>query len=61
MLGVIVALTQAGIYGAVALGAAGVRRRLQASSRAGLLATRAVGLTLVAAALLTVVQGWRLG
>jgi threonine/homoserine/homoserine lactone efflux protein len=59
VLGVIVALTQAAVYGAVAVSAAGARRRLHASPRASLFATRAVGLTLVGAALLTVAQGWR--
>lgn len=61
VLGMIVAFTQAAVYGVVALGAAGARRRLHAQPRAGLLATRAVGVVLVGAALLTVAQGWRLG
>jgi threonine/homoserine/homoserine lactone efflux protein len=59
VLGLIVALTQAAVYGAVAVGAVGARRRLAARPRAGLLGTRAVGAALIGAALLTVVQGWR--
>jgi threonine/homoserine/homoserine lactone efflux protein len=58
-LGLITALTQAAVYGAVAVGALRAQRWVGASPRAGLLASRAVGILLIGAGLLTAVQGWR--
>lgn len=57
-LGLITVLTQAAVYGAVAVGALRTRRWLAGNPQAGLAAARAVGAVLVAAALLTLLQGW---
>ncbi len=57
-LGLIIAFTQAALYGAVALGALGAQRWMTGNPQAGLAAARAVGAVLVGAALLTVLQGW---
>ncbi len=58
VLGLITALTQGMVYGAVAIGALRAQRWLGGNPRASLAAARAVGAVLLAAALLTVVQGW---
>ena len=57
-LGLITVLTQAGVYGAVAVGAGRAQRWLGSNPQAGLAAARAVGAVLVGAGVLTVVQGW---
>ena len=57
-LGLVTALTQAAVYGVVAVGALRAHGWLAAHPRAGLAAARSVGAVLVAAALLTVLQGW---
>jgi threonine/homoserine/homoserine lactone efflux protein len=56
----IIATVQAGVYGSVALAAAGVRARLERSPRGQRALARAVGGLLVAAALATIVESWRL-
>jgi threonine/homoserine/homoserine lactone efflux protein len=58
-MGAIVAATQAAVYGAVALGAAGLRARLQRSAAAQQGAARAVGALLLATAAWTLAGGWR--
>lgn len=57
-LGLITALTQAAVYGVVAMGALRAHGWLASHPRAGVAAARAVGAVLVGAALLTVLQGW---
>lgn len=57
-LGLITALTQGMVYGTVAISALRAQRWLGGNPRASLVAARAVGAVLLAAALLTVVQGW---
>jgi threonine/homoserine/homoserine lactone efflux protein len=57
-LGLITAFTQAAVYGMVALGALRAHGWLAGNRRAGLAAARAVGAVLLAAAILTVLQGW---
>jgi threonine/homoserine/homoserine lactone efflux protein len=57
-LGLIIALTQAAVYGVVAIGALRTQRWLAGNPAAGLAAGRAVGAVLVGAALLSVLQGW---
>lgn len=58
-LGLITALTQAGVYGAVALLALRTRSWFGGNPGANLFAARAVGAVLVVSALLTATQGWR--
>lgn len=57
-LGLITGLTQAAVYGTVAVGAVRAHRWLAGSPRAGVAAARAVGMVLIGAALLTALQGW---
>lgn len=57
-LGLIIAFTQAAVYGAVAVGGLRAHRWLAGNRAAGLAAARAVGAVLVGAALLGVLQGW---
>lgn len=54
----ITAITQALVYGAVALGAAGLRSRLQRSAALQVATARAVGLLLVLTAFWTLFNGW---
>jgi len=58
LLAAITAGTQALVYGAVVLGAAGLRSRLQHSATLQAAAARAVGLLLVATAIWTLFNGW---
>ncbi|RNF82653.1 LysE family translocator [Montanilutibacter psychrotolerans] len=60
VLGVIIAATQAGVYGAIALVAADARGWLQSRPAAGLVVNRGVGVVLIAAAAITGLQGWRM-
>lgn len=57
-LGLITGVTQATVYGTVAVGAVRAHRWLAGNPRAGVAAARAVGAVLVGAALLTLLQGW---
>jgi threonine/homoserine/homoserine lactone efflux protein len=57
-LGLITGVTQAVVYGTVAVGAVRAHRWLAGSPRAGLAAVRAVGTVLIGAALLTALQAW---
>jgi threonine/homoserine/homoserine lactone efflux protein len=59
VLGLIIAATQVGVYGAIALIAARARGWLQANPAANLTMTRAIGAMLIAAAVFTGIQGWR--
>ncbi|MGH8497009.1 MAG: LysE family transporter [Gammaproteobacteria bacterium] len=56
---VIVALTQAVVYGGIAVGAGRVGQSLAMRNRAGLLVTQCVGVMLLVAAALTIIGGWR--
>jgi len=58
-LGAIIALTQALVYGAIALVAGRARGWLEARPRASLYVARVVGGLMVLAALVTAVEGWR--
>lgn len=58
VLGAIIALIQALVYGSVALGAAGVRQGLSASVARQALLARAVAVLLMATAAWSVWQGW---
>lgn len=58
VLGLIIAFTQAVVYGAVAVGGLRAHRWLAGNRAAGLAAARVVGAVLVGAALLGVLQGW---
>ena len=59
VLGAITAATQAAIYGAVALGAAGLRGWLRANGAAQIALGRAVGLLLMGVAVWALVEGWQ--
>ncbi|HEX6614107.1 MAG TPA: LysE family translocator [Rhodanobacteraceae bacterium] len=59
VLWVIISLTQTCVYGAVALAAAQARGWLTTRPGAAIMASRAVGVVLVLAAVLTGVEGWR--
>jgi threonine/homoserine/homoserine lactone efflux protein len=59
MLWIIIALTQTCIYGGVALAAAQARGWLVGRPAAAIMASRAVGVVLVVAAVFTGVEGWR--
>lgn len=59
VLGLIIALTQAGVYGALALGAAGARNWLRGHPEGQVWAGQAVGAVLVLGALYTAWGGWR--
>lgn len=58
-LGLIIALTQTGIYGALALAAAGARQWLADRPGASVLMARTVGALLIVCAAFTAWQGWR--
>lgn len=58
-MGLITALTQATVYGAVALGAVQLRSRLAGSAAAQVAAARVVGLLLLAMACWTLLSGWQ--
>lgn len=57
-LGLIIALTQVGVYGALALAAGEARQWLADQPAAGTIAARAVGLMLILGAAFTAWQGW---
>lgn len=57
-LGLITSITQAMVYGVVAVGALRAHGWLASNPRAALVAARSVGAVLIGAALLTLVQGW---
>ncbi len=59
VLGLIIALTQVGVYGLLALGAGGARGWLSARPGAGLAVNRGVGALLVAVAVVTCIGGLR--
>jgi len=59
VLGTIIAATQAGVYGMVALAADGLRGWLKTNPRASRGIARTVGALLIAVAAFTVVEGWR--
>lgn len=59
VLGAIIAVTQAGVYGGVALTAAGMREWLARHPAVGTTVNRVVGATLIVAAAATAVEGWR--
>lgn len=58
-LGVITTLTQAGVYGAIALAAAGAANWLQASPVATVRVARAVGALLIVTAAVAGLRGWQ--
>jgi threonine/homoserine/homoserine lactone efflux protein len=59
VLGAIIAATQGGVYGAVALAAGGLRDWLRTNPRASRNIARTIGALLVALAVFTVAEGWR--
>jgi threonine/homoserine/homoserine lactone efflux protein len=59
VLGAIIAATQGGVYGAVALAADGLRDWLRTNPRASRNIARTIGALLVAMAVFTVLEGWR--
>jgi len=59
VLGIIIALTQAGVYGSVAFVAGGLREWMQDHPRFGIRLNRSVGALLVLAAIATGMDGWR--
>lgn len=59
VLGVIIALTQTGVYGSVAVVAGGLRGWMQSNPQAGVIINRVVGIALILAAIATGVDGWR--
>ncbi len=59
VLGVIIALTMAGVYGSVAVVAGGLRDWMQDNPAAGILVNRVVGVALILAAIATGLDGWR--
>ena len=59
VLGVIIALTQTGVYGAVAVVAGGLREWMQRNPEAGVIVNRVVGIALILAAIATGVDGWQ--
>ncbi|HEY0825980.1 MAG TPA: LysE family translocator [Ramlibacter sp.] len=61
VLGGIIALAQAIVYGAVALGASGLRASLATSATLQVRISRAVAVLLVAVAVSTLVHAWRTG
>jgi len=58
-LGLIIALTQTGVYGSLALAAAGARQWLADRPGASVVMARAVGSVLILCAVFTAWQGWR--
>jgi len=61
VLGAIIAVTQAAVYGTIAFAADGVRDWLRDNTGASRGIARAVGVALILVAALTVVEGWRRG
>ncbi|MBW3567829.1 MAG: LysE family translocator [Proteobacteria bacterium] len=59
VLGIIIAFTQASVYGSVALVAGGLREWMHANPHFGTWLNRSVGLLLVMAAVVTGIDGWR--
>lgn len=59
VLGIIIALTMAGVYGSVAIVAGGLRGWMQQNPAAGILVNRIVGIALILAAIATGLDGWR--
>ena len=59
VLWLIIAMTQMGVYGAIAMAAARARKSLRTSPDAGKLVSRTVGIVLIAVAVLTVLESWR--
>ncbi|HEX6927904.1 MAG TPA: LysE family translocator [Gammaproteobacteria bacterium] len=59
VLWVIIAVTQTGVYGSVAIIAGGLRNWMQRNPAAGLLVNRVVGSALILAAIATGIDGWR--
>lgn len=59
VLGVIIAFTQAGVYGSIALLAGGLRDWLQRTPTAGIILNRTVGAVLVLTAIAAGMDGWR--
>lgn len=59
VLGVIIALTQTGVYGAVAVVAGGMREWMHRNPAALIMINRIVGAALILAALVTGIDGWR--
>jgi len=60
VLGLIIAATQAGVYGALALGAGGARGWLAARPGAGIVVNRGAGMLLIGVAMLTLATGLRM-
>ncbi|MEO7392601.1 MAG: LysE family translocator [Ramlibacter sp.] len=60
VMGIIIAVTQATVYGAVALAAGSAGAGLEARPRLQVALLRAAGATLMAGAALTAMEGWRL-
>lgn len=60
ILWIIIALTQTGVYGSVAIAAGGLRQWLTLRPAAGIYINRAVGSTLIAAAIFTGYHGWQI-
>jgi threonine/homoserine/homoserine lactone efflux protein len=58
-LGLIIAATQAGVYGSLALGADRARHWLRTNHRANLVLSRCIGVALVMAAVWTGIAGWK--
>jgi threonine/homoserine/homoserine lactone efflux protein len=58
-LGLIIAVTQTGVYGSLALAAAGTRQWLAVRPGASVAMARMVGTVLIAGAVFTAWQGWR--
>ena len=59
VLGIIISLTQAAVYGSVALAASGAASSLEGRPKLQVLVVRAAGAMLVAGAVLTGIEGWR--
>lgn len=59
VLGLIIALTMAGVYGSVAVVAGGLREWMRVNPAAGILVNRIVGIALILAAIATGLDGWR--
>ena len=60
LMGLIIALTQIGVYGAFAWGAGSLQHWLRRNPQRQVTIGRAVGVLLILAALWTLWQGWRL-
>jgi threonine/homoserine/homoserine lactone efflux protein len=59
VLGIIIAVTQAAVYGSVAVAASGASEGLATRPRLQVVVVRAAGLVLIAGALFTALEGWR--